>query len=295
MPGDLGRVGVWSGRLQRRPTPRAIAAVREYEELGFGTVWIPESPGGKDVLTFAAVLLGGSHQVTVATGIAIIWARDPAAMMNASHTLADAFPGRFTLGVGVSHRSTAELRGHRYAQPLAAMRAYLAAMDRAPFDGHSPAHPAPRVLAALGPQMTALAGELADGVHPFLSTPGHTHKARDILGSGKLIAVEQAVVPITDRNEARRAARANLERFLAWPNYRHHLERSGFGEDDLTAGGSDRLVDSVYAWGDDAAIRRRVADHFDAGADHVCVQVVGGSNVDEQETLRTLAPALLDL
>ncbi len=293
-PVHLGTVGVWSGRLQRLPTPEAIAAVAEYEALGYGAVWIPESPGAKDVLTFAAVLLGASQQVVVATGIAIIWVRDPVAMMNAARTLADAFPGRFVLGVGVSHRTTAELRGHDYVRPLASMRAYLESMDTAPFDGHPPDRPAPRLLAALGPRMTALAGELADGVHPFLSTPDHTHRAREILGPGKLIAVSQAIVPSTEADTARAAARENLRRFLAWPNYRRHLHRLGFDDDDLADGGSDRLVDSVYAWGDDAAIRLRVEEHLSAGADHVCLQVIHVEG-DEPSTLRTLAPALDDL
>ncbi len=293
-PVRLGTVGVWSGRLQRLPTPEAIAAVTEHEDLGYRAVWIPESPGAKDVLTFAAVLLGASRKLVVATGIAIIWVRDPVAMMNASRTLADAFPGRFVLGVGVSHRTTAEMRGHHYARPLATMRSYLEAMDAAPFDGHPPGSIAPRLLAALGPRMTALAGELADGVHPFLSTPEHTLRAREILGD-KLIAVSQAIVPSTDARTARSAARMNLRRFLAWPNYRRHLLRLGFDEDDLLDGGSDRLVDSVYAWGDAAAIRGRVEEHLSAGADHVCLQVVPVDGGDELTTLRALAPALVGL
>ncbi len=294
-PVRLGTVGVWSGRLQRLPTPRATAAVVEYEELGYGALWIPESPGGKDVLTFAAVLLGASRKLVVAAGIAIIWIRDPVAMVNASRTLADAFPGRFVLGVGVSHRSTAQMRGHAYAQPLLAMRGYLEKMDKAPFDGHPPDRPAPRLLAALGPRMTALAGELADGVHPFLSTPDHTYRAREILGPDKLVAVEQAIVPSKEAGAARSAARENLHRFLAWPNYRRHLLRLGFDQQDLADGGSNRLVDSVYAWGDDAAIRDRVADHLTAGADHVCVQVIPVEGRDELSTLRALAPTLISL
>lgn len=291
----LGRIGVWSGRLQRRPTPEAIDAVVEYEQAGFGAVWIPESPGAKDVLTFAAVLLGASRTVVISTGIAIIWARDPVAMMNASRTLADAFPGRFVLGVGVSHPSTAEMRGHEYARPLATMRAYLETMDAAPFDGHPPDRPAPRLLAALGPRMVALAGELTEGILPFLSTPDHTKRAREILGPDKFIAVEQAIVRTPEASIARSAARDNLRRFLAWPNYRSHLYRLGFDEEDLADGGSDALVDSVYAWGGDAAIRNRVQEHFAAGADHVCLQVIPVEGGDEQSTLRALAPALLDL
>lgn len=292
--GPIGRVGVWSGRLQRRPTPQAIAATAEYEDLGYGALWIPESPGGKDVLTFAAVLLGASRRIVVATGIAIIWVRDPVAMMNASRTIADAFPDRFVLGLGVSHRSTAEMRGHDYTRPLSAMRSYVEAMDDAPFDGHPPEKPAPRLLAALGPRMTALAGELSDGVHPFLSTPHHTSMARRIVGPAKFIGVEQAVLMSSDADSARATARAHLGRFLAWPNYRRHLERIGFDEGDLTGGGSDRLVDALYAWGDEAAIRVRIREHLEAGADHVCLQAIPAAE-DEASTLRALAPAFLDL
>lgn len=291
----IGRVGVWSGRLQRQPTSEAIAAVAEYEELGYGSVWIPESPGAKDVLTFAAVLLGASRKIVVATGIAIIWVRDPIAMMNASRTLADAFPDRFVLGLGVSHKSTAEMRGHVYQRPLAAMRAYLEAMDGAPFDGHPPDQPAPRLIAALGPRMTSLAGELTDGVHPFLSTPDHVARAREMVGAEKVICVEQAVVPSEDASIARAVARDNLRRYLVWPNYRRHLRRLGFDVEDLADGGSDRLVDALYVWGDDATVRGRVEQHLSAGADHVCLQVIAIEGKDELTTLRRLAPALVNL
>ncbi len=253
-------------------------------------MWVPESPGGKDDLTFSAVLLGGSPTIPVATGIAILWVRDPVAMMNASRTLADAFPGRFLLGMGVSHKSTAVLRGHEYEKPLAATRAYLNAMDAAPFDGHPPAETPMRVVAALGPRMTALAGELADGIHPFLSTPEHTAAAREIIGSDKLIAVEQGIILASDSEQARAAARANLGRFLRWPNYRNHFLRLGFGEQDFENGGSNRIVDAIYAWGDVDAIAARIAEHQAAGADHVCLQVIAGG-VDEQAALRELAPA----
>lgn len=289
---DLGRVGVWSGGLQRRSTAQAFEAVAEWEQLGYGALWVPESPGGKDVLTFSGVLLAGTTAVPVATGIAIIWARDPVAMMNASRTLVEAFPGRFLLGIGVSHKSTALLRGHQYEKPLSATRAYLEAMNAAPFDGHPPSEPPMKVVAALGPRMTALAGELADGSHPFLSTPEHTAGARGILGSGKLLAVEQGVILTTDADEARIAARANLERFLGWPNYRNHFLRLGFSDDDFADGGSDRLVDAIYAWGDVDAVATRIAEHHAAGADHVCMQVIAGG-MDEGAALRELAPALL--
>lgn len=290
---QLGKIGVWSGRLQRLPIVDARSLVTEWEELGYSAVWISESPSARDVLTFAAVLLCGSRSITVATGIAVIWNRDPTTTMNATRTLAEAHPGRFVLGVGVSHRTSVEGRGHRYAEPLAAMRSYLLDMDEAPFDGAPAALRAPRLVAALGPRMTRLAGDLADGVHPFLTTPAHTATVRKALGPGPIVAVEQAVLLSEDRHDARAAARSNLERFLRWPNYRHHFLRMGFTERDLEGRGSDRLVDALYAYGDGTAVERRVAEHLDAGADHVGIQVVPVGEMGEAEVLRKLAPLLL--
>ncbi len=290
---NLGRVGVWSGRLKRVPTQEALADATHYERLGYGALWIPESPAGKDVLTFAAVLLGGTVRIPIATGIAIIWARDPVAMMNASRTLEDAHAGRFILGLGISHRSTAEMRGHSYQRPLASMRNYLEEMDAAPYDGEVMAPAPPRVLGALGPRMVKLAADLTDGILPFLSTPTHTYRSRQALAGDQLLAVEQAIVLGRDMTEARAVARANLSRFLGWVSYRRHIERMGFSEEDLDAGGSNRLVDALYAIGDETAIARRLEQHFDAGADHVCIQVVPSDETTERESLQALAPAVL--
>ncbi len=294
MTTDVGTVGVFSGRLQRRPTTEALDLVDEWAGLGYGSVWIPESASAKNVLTFAAVVLGGTKRIVVASAIAVIWNRDPTAMMNAGRTLADAHPGRFVLGMGVSHRNSASRRGHDYHRPLQAMRSYLEEMDAAGYDGHPPDHRAPRVLAALGPRMTALAGEMTDGAHPFLSTPDHTATVRENIGPGPLVAVEQGVVLTEDTAAARKAARKNLERFLQWPNYRRHLLRLGFDEPDLAEGGTDRLVDALYAWGDEGAVERRVAEHLAAGADTVCLQIIPGGPIDEEEALRLLAPAVLN-
>lgn len=293
MATNPGTVGVFSGRLQRRPTDHALALVNEWEELGYGSVWISESASAKNVLTFGAVVLGGTQQIVVASAIAVIWNRDPTAMVNAGRTLADAHPERFVLGMGVAHRDSAAARGHRYEKPLRAMRAYLEEMDAAAYDGHPPAYPAPQVLAALGPKMTALAGELTDGVHTFLTTPDHTAATRAILGAHPLVAVEQAVLSTEDESEARTAARDNLARFLRWPNYHRHLLRLGFESDELVGGGTDRVIDALYAWGNEAAIARRVADHIAAGADNVSLQAIPVGELGEAETLRRLAPAVV--
>lgn len=289
---DLGRVGMWSGRLQRLAASEAAEFATEWDELGFGALWVPESPAGKDVLTFTAILLGATPRIVLATGIANIWARDPVAMTSARKTVGDAYPGRFVLGVGVSHKSTAVMRGHQYDRPLATMRRYLAAMNEAPFDGHPPEADPPTVVAALGPKMIATAGELADGIHPFLTSPEHTAGARAILGDDKIIAVELGVVLTTDVAAAREAARANLARYLKWPNYRNHFIRSGYDEAALATGGSDRLIDATYALGGVDAVRDRVDEHLSAGADHVAVQIIDGG-LEEAPAARELAPALL--
>lgn len=293
MPTDVGKVGIFSGRLQRRPTSEALDLVNEWEALGYGSVWVSESASAKNVLTFSAVLLGGTRHIVVASAIAVIWNRDPTAMMNAGRTLADAHPERFVLGMGVAHRNSVAARGHRYDKPLQAMRAYIEAMDAAAYDGYQPTYPALRVLAALGPKMTALAAELTDGVHPFLTTPDHAAATRALMGPKALVAVEQAVLLTEDAEEARKAARENFERFMRWPNYRRHLLRLGFDEDDLAGGGSDRVIDGIYAFGDEAAIERRIAEHLAAGADNVSLQVIPVGKIDEAEALRRLAPAVL--
>ncbi|MDH3293074.1 MAG: TIGR03620 family F420-dependent LLM class oxidoreductase [Acidimicrobiia bacterium] len=295
----LGRIGAWSGRLQRRPTHQAVEAVAELEELGYQSVWIPESPFGKDVLTFSAVLLGATDSITVATGIANIWARDAVSMMNSARTIGDAHPERFLLGVGISHRRTAETRGHDYRTPVAVMRKYLHAMASAGFDGHDPVWQPPVVLAALGPRMMGLAAELTGGAHPFLAPPEHTATARAILGPNKLLAVEQGVV-LGSGIKARERARSNLARYLAWPNYQRHFLRLGFDEVDFTDRISDRLIDAALAVGDEDDADRRIRAHLDAGADHVCVQivtdnvagVVAGGTDDELTGYRQLAGAL---
>ncbi|MCZ1007349.1 TIGR03620 family F420-dependent LLM class oxidoreductase [Streptomyces lydicus] len=187
-----------------------------------------------------------------------------------------------------------DVRGHSYAKPLAAMRAYLDAMDGAPYDGPR-ADPAPgRVLAALGPKMLELARDRTDGAHPYFVTPEHTARAREILGSGPLLAPEQAVLLESDPATARALAREHhLRPYLQLPNYTGNLRRLGFGDEDFLGGGSDRLVDAIVAWGDADAIRRRVAEHHEAGADHVAVQPVASDRGLGIEQLRELAPVLL--
>jgi probable F420-dependent oxidoreductase len=291
---DLGRVGIWTFALDLQPVARAREVAAELEDLGYGAVWVPDAVG-RDPLVHAALLLGGTNRIAVGTGIAQIYGRDPMTMTGGWKTISEAFPGRFVLGLGVSHQPMVEgLRGQTYGPPLTAMREYLERMDTAMYVAAEPTEPPRRVLAALGPKMLALAAERADGAHPYNVPPEHTARAREILGPEKLLAPEQAVLLETDPVEARRIARGHMAIYLDLPNYMNNLRRFGITDDDISDGGSDRLVDTLVAWGDVDAARARVQAHLDAGADHVAVQVLtperGTLPLDEW---RKLAPALL--
>jgi probable F420-dependent oxidoreductase len=291
---DLGRVGIWTFALDLQPVARAREVAAELEELGYGAIWVPDAVG-RDPLVHAALLLGGTNRIAVGTGIAQIYGRDPMTMTGGWKTITEAFPGRFVLGLGVSHQPMVEgLRGQTYGPPLTAMREYLERMDTAMYVAAEPTEPPRRVLAALGPKMLALAAERADGAHPYNVPPEHTARAREILGPEKLLAPEQAVLLETDPVEARRIARAHMAIYLDLPNYMNNLRRFGITDDDIADGGSDRLVDTLVAWGDVDAVRARVQAHLDAGADHVAVQVLtperGTLPLDEW---RKLAPVLL--
>lgn len=289
----LGPVGAWSFDVERLGAGDARAYARDLESLGVPALWIPESLGSKEVFAHASLLLAATERLVVATGIANIWARDPVAMANGQRALVDAYPGRFLLGLGVSHAPAITARsGERWVRPVERMREYLDAMDRAPYTGK--AVETPRILAALGPRMLRLGAERTLGAHPYFVPVEHTTMARRELGSGPLLAVEQAAVLSTDPAVAREAARRHMKRYLELDNYANNLRRIGWSDADIANGGSDALVDAIVAWGDAAAIRRRVEDHHARGADHVCVQVI---RVDLKASAalewRTLAPALL--
>lgn len=269
----LGRVGVWSFGLQTGAAREAQAGVAELESIGYRATWIPESVGSKEVFSHAAVLLAGSGRMVIASGIANIYARDPMAMANGGRTLAEAYPGRFVLGLGVSHAPSVATRGGAYEKPVERMRAYLDAMAAAAYTGPEPAEPVPLVLAALGPRMLELAAERTDGAHTYFVPVEHTAIARERLGPNAFLAVEQTAVLSTEPSGARETARAFAARYLALPNYANNLRRLGWGEADLADGGSDRLIDAVIAMGDVGAIVARVQAHLEAGADHVCVQL----------------------
>ena len=290
---NIGRVGIWTFALDLQPAAKAQEAAAHIEELGYGAIWIPEALG-REPLTSAGLLLAATRRIVLATGIANIWARDPIAMAAGQKTLTEAYPDRFLLGIGVSHAPLVGMRGHDYEKPLSAMRRYLDAMDSAPFMAVGPATPPKRVIAALAPKMLQLAAERAWGSHPYFVPPEHTAYARKILGKGPLLAPEQAAVLETDPTKAREVARGHMATYLGLPNYANNLKRLGFTDDDIANGGSDRLVDAIVVWGTVDAVVKRVRAHHDAGADHVCVQVLDPDpRLLPMRQWRELAPALL--
>jgi probable F420-dependent oxidoreductase len=270
----------------------ARAAARRIEELGYGSLWAGEILGGRDTFAFSAIVLAATTTVMVGTGIANLWARHPATMQAGATTLAEAWPGRLVLGVGVSHAPVVEAGGHEYVRPLDRMVDYLDGMDREAAASPPPVA-FPRVLAALGPRMLELARDRADGAHPYFVPPAHTEVARRHLGPDRLLLPEQAVVLQADPVTARRVARRHMAGYLTLPNYVNNLLRLGYTEEDVAGGGSDRLVDAVVAWGDEAAIAARVAELRDAGADHVLLQPLGGGITGTVAQLEALAPAVL--
>ena len=273
---EAGRIGIWTGALDAHSTAAAQDAARHLEQLGYTTLWIPEAVG-REPFVAAANLLAATSTLKLATGIANIYARDPMTTAAAQLTLAEAYPERFLLGLGVSHRHLVHnVRKHDYDKPLSYMRDYLAAMKASLFMATKPAVEPATVLAALGPKMLELAATEAQGAHPYFTTPEHTAIARQVMGPGPMLAPEQMVVCATDPTEARTIARAGMAVYLRAPNYLNNLRRLGFDESDWAdhTNASERLVDAIVAWGTAEQIAARVKAHHDAGADHVCVQVL---------------------
>jgi probable F420-dependent oxidoreductase len=275
----LGPIGLWTFHLDTVAWPQARELAQELESLGYAALWFPEA-GGRDALIASTLVLSATKRIVVGTGIVPVYARPPGTLNAAWRTIETAFPERFILGIGVSHQPMVEGVLHTtYGPPVATMRTYLEQMDAAPFFGMQPATAPRRVIAALGPRMLALARDHADGALPYNVTPPHTAGARSILGPDKLLAVEQKVALTADASTARAAARRTMAIYLDLPNYVNNWKRLGFTDDDLADGGSDRFLDTLVAWGDEATIAARVREHRDAGADHVCIQVLNVDNL----------------
>ena len=290
---DIGTYGIWTGTLDAVPSSQAGEYAAQIEELGFGAVWIPETVA-REVFVSSALLLGATTNLKVATGIANRYGRDPMTCSAAQQTLAEAFPGRFLLGLGVSHEHlVSKIRHHDYSKPYSGMVEYLDDMEKAYFFSPKSDVPAQTVLAALGPKMLELAATRTAGAHPYFVPPEHTAYARGIMGDGPLLAVEQMAVLETDPTTARKVARENMAIYMGLPNYTNNLRRLGWSEEDLADGGSDKLVDAIVVWGTVDDVLARVQAHLDAGADHVCIQTLRENQTEVPvEDWRELSGAL---
>ncbi len=290
---DLGRVGVWTGVLDTVPSAESQRIAGQIEEVGFRTLWIPEAVG-RDPFVTATLLLSATSTIHVATGIANVYARDAMTMASTQRSLEEAFPGRFLLGLGVSHYHLVDrVRHHDYSKPYSYMVNFLDEMDNALFMAVGPSERPATVLAALGPKMLRLSAERADGAHPYFVPVEHTAQAREILGPDPILAPEQMVVLETDRQRALDIARKGMAVYLRAPNYVNNLKRLGFTDDDIAGGGSEGLVDAIVACGDVGTAVGRVNAHFDAGASHVSVQVLQEDSTSiPQGQWRDLASAL---
>jgi probable F420-dependent oxidoreductase len=268
-----GRFGVFAGPLNDKPSEAQREFAVEMERLGYGTLWVGESLG-QEIFGRSAMLLAATDRLVVASGIANIWARDPTAMANGGRTLADAWPNRFILGIGVSHRPTVSARGHDYDRPYSAMQSYLAAMAEATYRGPKADLP-PLILAALGPRMAALAADKTAGAYPYFTTVDHVREVRGILGAEPFLAVDLPIVLAEDLAGARAAGNRHLAFYLRSENYRKNLLRLGWTEAQLEPPGSDELFEAIVAWGDLERIRRQTQLRFDAGADQVVFNLIG--------------------
>ncbi len=291
-PAPLRTLGVWYFTDAMSAVEAATFAQR-LETLGYSTLWLPETTG-RDPFAHIGFLSAETSSLRFATGIANVFHRHPGMMKQAANTLAEQTDGRFLLGIGVSHAPmVAGLRKLDYSNPLQQMRAYLEGMDVSPYTAPKPGAAPQRVLAALGPKMLALSGELTDGAHPYWTTPEHTAQAREILGPDKLLLVEQKVVLTTDAAAARASANAAIGVYASLPNYRNNWLRLGFSDDEIEQR-APRFVDAVVAWGDEQAIRDRVQAHYDAGATQVCIQPLSPDPDDlrrlDWRALEALAP-----
>jgi probable F420-dependent oxidoreductase len=266
---DLGSIGVWSGALRNAERSEVVDAAAELEELGYGTIWFPAA-GHAGLAEHIDSILRRTRRVMVATGIVNIWTHPAADIGAEHHAITSAYPGRFLLGLGVSHQGVVERSGLAYERPLQKMASYLDALDAAP----NPVPKNERILASLGPRSLEQARLRSAGTHPYFVPPEHTRIARQAVGPDAIVAPEQMVVLETDPERARGLVRPLIDRYLHAPNYTNNLLRLGFTAADFADGGSDRVVDAIVAHGDAETVMQRVKKHLAAGANHVCIQVL---------------------
>ena len=288
---DLGKLGVWYF-FDNDSSADAAAKAKRIESLGYGTLWIPETVG-KNPLVLASWLLANTEKLNLATGIVNIYHREPGVTRAGQISLAEQSNGRFLLGMGVSHKPLVEgVRGLTYQPPVATMRSYLEKMAASPYTAVRPKEEPPTVIAALGPKMLELAGSACAGAHPYFTSPDHTRMARETMGEGPLLCVEQKVILESDPAKARELAKPVAQIYSSLPNYRNNWLRMGLTDQDIDDL-NDKFIDTTFAWGTVDAINARIQEHFDAGADHVCIQPVNPNGTFGDlhwEALEALAP-----
>ncbi len=292
---DPGRTGVFAGPLNAQPSSVQREFAQEMERLGYGTLWYGEALA-QEVFARGAMLLAATSRMTIASGIANVWARDAVAMANGARTLAEAWPGRFILGIGVSHAPMVKMRGHDYERPYSAMVSYLDEMVAAPYRGPEAQMP-PIVLAALGPKMATLAGERTAGAYPYFTTVPHVREVRANAGPEAFIAADMPVALAADLPSAREIADRHLTYYLKADNYRKNLVRLGWAAEDLEPPGSDALFEAIVSWGDVDRIAGLAKERIEAGADQVVFNLLSPNPAEPPyEELRALAPlgAMLD-
>ena len=274
----LGRVGVWTFAFDALPAGDVREAVAAIETLGYPALWVPEGGSSREIFAHLSLLLAATERITVCSGIANVTARHHEAMAGGARTLADAYGERVVVGIGIGHQYTAGRRRQEWEDPVGRMTAYLDDME-AVRAGPDPVVPVRRLIAALGPRMLEVAATRALGAHTYFVPVEHTARARELLGPEPVLAVEQTAIVSGDPAVARGIARPWAADYLELPNYANNWRRLGYG-DELGDGGSDRFIDAAFAWGDVSAIANRVREHLDAGADHVCIQVISGRDDD---------------
>lgn len=278
----LGKIGVWTGELRFGEEAFARETAAELETLGYGAIWMPGGVGG-NILDAMTRALSGTRNIAIGSGVINIWKHEPKELGDWWRAQTPAHQARAMLGVGISH---GPLVGESYAAPLTNTRKFLDALDA---ENIKREH---LCIGALGPKMLALSGERTAGAHPYFMPAAHTAWAREILGAGPLLAPEQKVIPLRDAQKARSLARETMGYYLNLPNYVRGWLSVGFSEDEVR-GMSDRVIDALFAWGEPDEIKARIEEHYAAGADHVCIQVMGVQGQDLIKAWRELAQALL--
>ena len=269
---NLGKLGVWFF-FDGATSLEAANTAKRIESLGYSALWIPETLG-KNPMVLASWLLANTEKLILATGIANIYHREPGVTLAAQNSLAEQSDNRFLLGMGVSHKPLVEgVRGLTYGPPVATMKKYLEQMETSPYSAITHPNKPPTVIAALGPKMLALAAEKTQGAHPYFTSPIHTHMAREIMGKDPWLCVEQKVILEEDSGRARDLCRQTAKVYNRLPNYRNNWLRMGLSEEDIDSL-SDKFIDTTFAWGSSKDIENRVKEHFDAGANHVCIQPI---------------------